>query len=161
MGRAREFLKEQWVLESAEFRIARIVGEQRARARELKAGRRVRPERLGVFARRPARGQAGRNQLPGCRRSKPIPSKPSVDAMLTLLDKLKVIETTGVLGVDLLWLNGNYQRTLFHFHQVRKPSGIRLLELAEATSPSGVGLLSLAELPRRRRSHRSRCSTSY
>jgi hypothetical protein len=29
-----------------------------------------------------------------------------VDAMLTLLDKLKVIEATGVLGVDLLWLNG-------------------------------------------------------
>ncbi len=34
MGRAREFLKEQRVLEPAEFRIARIVGEQRARARE-------------------------------------------------------------------------------------------------------------------------------
>jgi hypothetical protein len=30
MGRAREFLKEQSVLEPAEFRIARIVGEQRA-----------------------------------------------------------------------------------------------------------------------------------
>jgi hypothetical protein len=34
MGRAREFLKEQRVLEPAEFRIARIVGEQRVRARE-------------------------------------------------------------------------------------------------------------------------------
>jgi pimeloyl-ACP methyl ester carboxylesterase len=34
MGRAREFLKEQRVLEPAEIRIARIVGEQRARARE-------------------------------------------------------------------------------------------------------------------------------
>ena len=33
-GRAREFLKEQRVLEPAEFRIARIVGEQRSRARE-------------------------------------------------------------------------------------------------------------------------------
>jgi hypothetical protein len=34
MDRAREFLKEQRVLEPAEFRIARIIGEQRARARE-------------------------------------------------------------------------------------------------------------------------------
>src|SRR5260221_2238122 len=34
MGRAREFLKEQRVLEPAEIRFARIVGEQRARARE-------------------------------------------------------------------------------------------------------------------------------
>jgi len=30
-----------------------------------------------------------------------------VDAMLTLLDKLRVIEATGVLWVDLSWLNGN------------------------------------------------------
>ena len=34
--------------------------------------------------------------------------------MLTLIDKLRVIEATGVLGVDLLWLNSNYQRWLFH-----------------------------------------------
>src|ERR1700757_4556550 len=34
MGLAREFLKEQRVIEPAEFRITRIVGEQRARARE-------------------------------------------------------------------------------------------------------------------------------
>jgi hypothetical protein len=34
MSRARDFLKEQRVLEPAEFRIARIVGEQRARAGE-------------------------------------------------------------------------------------------------------------------------------
>jgi hypothetical protein len=52
-----------------------------------------------------------------------------VDAMLTLIDKLKVIEATSVLGVDLLWLNGNYQRALFH--QVRKSSVTRLRELAE------------------------------
>jgi hypothetical protein len=54
----------------------------------------------------------------------------SVDAMLTLLDKLRVIEATGVLGVDLSWLNGNYQRALFH--QVRKSSVTRLRELSEA-----------------------------
>jgi hypothetical protein len=50
----------------------------------------------------------------GLQAIKANPSKPSVDAMLTLLDKLRVIEATGVLGVDLLWLNGNYQRALFH-----------------------------------------------
>jgi hypothetical protein len=37
--------------------------------------------------------------------------------MLTLLDKLRVIEATGVLGVDLSWLNGNYQRALVKFQQ--------------------------------------------
>ena len=49
--------------------------------------------------------------------------------MLALLDKSRVIEATGVLGVDLSWLNGNYQRVLFH--QVRKSSVARLRELAE------------------------------
>ena len=33
-AQAAEFLKEQRILEPAEFRITRIVGEQRARARE-------------------------------------------------------------------------------------------------------------------------------
>jgi Domain of unknown function (DUF4158) len=72
-GRAREFLKEQRVLEPAEFRIARIVGEQRARAREH------------IFRRVAAsvpNGLAGTLEdllvvkpdetTPGCRRSKPI-----------------------------------------------------------------------------------------
>jgi hypothetical protein len=50
VGRAREFLKEQRVLEPAEFRIARIVGEQRVRAREhifSQASRCVSSKRLG------------------------------------------------------------------------------------------------------------------
>jgi hypothetical protein len=44
-------------------------------------------------------------QLGRCRRPrsaiKANPSKPSMDAMLTLLDKLRVIKATGVLWVDL------------------------------------------------------------
>ena len=44
--------------------------------------------------------------------------------------QLKLIEATGVLWVDLSWLNGNYQRALFH--QVRKTSLTRLRELAES-----------------------------
>ena len=130
MGRAREFLKEQRVLEPAEFRIARIVGEQRARAREH------------IFKRVAAsvpNGLAGRledllvvkpeGNSSGLQAIKTNPSKPSVDAMLALLDKLRVIEATGVLGVDLSWLNSNYQRALFH--HVRKSPVIRLRELAE------------------------------
>ena len=58
----------------------------------------------------------------GLQAIKANPSKPSVDAMLTLLDKLRVIEATGVLGVDLLWLNGNYQRALFHHVRTTFPS---------------------------------------
>ena len=130
-GRAREFLKEQRVLEPAEFRIARIVGEQRSRAREH-IFRRVAasvPNGLAgtledLLVVKPDENSSGLQAI------KANPSKPSVDAMLTLLDKLRVIEATGVLWVDLSWLNGNYQRALFH--QVRKTSVTRLRELAES-----------------------------
>ncbi|MDA1316176.1 MAG: hypothetical protein O2968_22895 [Acidobacteria bacterium] len=47
--------------------------------------------------------------------------------MLTLLKKLTAIEATGVLNVDLSWLNSNYQRALFH--QVRKSSAHRVREI--------------------------------
>ena len=66
------------------------------------------------------------------------PSKSSVDAMLTFLEKLRVIEATGVLGVDLSWLNVNYQRAMFH--QVRKFSVIRLRELGDTLLVSSTDL---------------------
>jgi len=113
MGRAREFLKSSACSSPLAFRIARIVGEQRARAREH-IFRRVAasvPNGLAgtledLLVVKPDENSSGLQAI------KANPSKPSVDAMLTLLDKLRVIEATGVLGVDLLWLNGNYQRAL-------------------------------------------------
>ena len=104
MGRAREFLKERRVLEPAEFRIARIVGEQRVRAREY-IFRRIAasvPSGLAgtledLLVVKPDENSSGLQAI------KANPSKPSVDAMLILLDKLRFIETTSVLGVDLSW----------------------------------------------------------
>ena len=82
MGRAREFLKEQRVLEPAEFRITRIVDEQRTRALEH------------IFAASVPNGLAGTledllvvkpdENSSGLQAIKANPSKPSVDAMLTL-----------------------------------------------------------------------------
>jgi TnpA family transposase len=128
-AQAAEFLKEQCILEPAEFRIARIGGELRARAREH-IFRRVAaevPAHLAVtlddlLVVRPDENVSTLQAI------KANPSKPSVDAMMALVSKLKVIEATGVLGVDLLWLNGNYQRALFH--QVGKSSVARLREIA-------------------------------
>jgi TnpA family transposase len=129
-AQAREYLKEQRILEPAEFRIARIVGEQRARAREH-IFRRVAaevPNHLAVTLDDLLLVKPDEN-VSALQAIKANPSKPSVDAMLTLLRKLKIIEATGALGVDLLWLNSNYQRALFH--QVRKSSVARLREIAE------------------------------
>ena len=129
-AQAAEFPKEQGILEPAEFRIIRIVGEQRARARE-QIFRRVAaevPRHLAVplddlLVVGPDENVSRLQTI------KANPSKPSADAMLRLVGKLKAIEATGVLQVDLSWLNNNYQRALFH--QVRKSSAARLRELAE------------------------------
>ena len=39
---------------------------------------------------------------------------PSVGGMKRLLARLELIEATGVLEIDVGWINGNYQRILFH-----------------------------------------------
>ena len=36
---------------------------------------------------------------------------------------LEVIEATGVLEVDVGWVNGNYQRILFHSVRTASPTG--------------------------------------
>src|SRR5580700_8453153 len=64
----------------------------------------------------------------GLQAIKANPAKPSATAMQGLADKLDAIEATGVLAVDLSWLNANYQRALFHY--VRKCSADRLREVA-------------------------------
>jgi hypothetical protein len=56
-AQAREFLKEQRILEPAEFRIARIIGEERARAREhifMRVAAQI-PSSLGGYGTHPLR----------------------------------------------------------------------------------------------------------
>ena len=61
-------------------------------------------------------------------RIKTSSSSPSVGGMKRLLAKLELIEATGVLGVDVGWVNGNYQRILFH--SVRTASADRVRRMA-------------------------------
>ena len=48
--------------------------------------------------------------------------------MTRLLARLAVIEATGVLGIDVGWVTGHYQRILFH--SVRIASAARIREMA-------------------------------
>ena len=154
-AQAAEFLKEHHILEPGEFRIIRIVGVQRARAREHIFRRLAEevPRRLTVTL-DDLLVVAPDENVSGLQTIKANPSKPSVDAILKLVGKLKVIEATGVLAVDLSWLNGNYQRALFH--QVRKSSAARLRE-ADRVKPQNTelylpneGLPELTEVPQSR-----------
>ena len=128
LARAREFLKERHVLFPAESSLLRLVTDQKKRAREHIASKlaegltsdmvKTLDDLLEV-----KEGEA----ISGLQTVKANPAKPSPAAMQSLADKLSAIEATGVLAIDLSWLNANYQRALFHF--VRKCSADRLREV--------------------------------
>ncbi len=61
---------------------------------------------------------------------KDVPRKSSVAAMKLLADKLSLIEQTGVLQIDLGWLNNNYKRYLSSY--VLRCDAYKLRELAPA-----------------------------
>ena len=129
LARAREYLKREGTLFPAESGLARIIGEQRRKAREAIATRvagqlpREVSQALDKLLEVDADESVSRLQW-----IKENPAKPSPAAMRRLAEKLAAIKTTGVLGIDLEWLNRNYQRALFHY--VRKCSAHRLRELA-------------------------------
>ena len=60
-------------------------------------------------------------------RIKESTSSPSAVGMPRLLARLELIEATGVLAIDIGWVNANYQRVLFH--SVRSASADRLREM--------------------------------
>lgn len=128
LSRAREFLTERHVLFPADSALLRLVGEQRKRAREhivtklaqdLPAAVTKALDNLLVVNEE--------ESISALQRIKSNPAKPSANAMLALTDKLAAIEATGVLLLDLSWLNSNYQRSLFHY--VRACSADRLRDL--------------------------------
>ena len=60
-------------------------------------------------------------------RIKATSSRASSAGMGQLLARLELIQETGVLEIDINWINGNYQR--FLFHSLRTMSADRLREL--------------------------------
>ena len=116
LARAETFLQEKGILLPAEYRLSRMVGEQRARAQEhifAQIAPDLPPEVSTILDDllqvQPGEGVSKLQTI------KAHPSKPSAEAILALTEKLATIEATGVLTVDLSWLNSNYQRTLFHY----------------------------------------------
>ena len=109
--------------------LTRIIGEQRRKAREAIATKVAEelPRHVSQVLDKLLEVAASET-VSGLRWIKKNPAKPSAAAMRLLAEKLEVIEATGVLGIDLEWLNSNYQRALFHY--VRKYSAHRLRELA-------------------------------
>ncbi len=113
LARAREYLKREGTLFPAESVLRRIIGEQRRKARDAIAARVAEelPLEVGETLDKLLEVAAGET-VSGLQGIKKNPAKPSAVAMRRLAERLTLIEATGVLGMDLEWLNRNYQRSL-------------------------------------------------
>ena len=131
LSRAYEFLRERRILFPAESALLRIIGEQKKQAREHIVTRLAQslPAQVTKALDDLLEVKEGET-VSGLQRIKANPAKPSANAMRTLTDKLAAIEGTGILDIDLAWLNSNYQRSLFHY--VRICSADRLRDLARS-----------------------------
>lgn len=129
-ARVQNYLKAQRILLPAESTLTRLIGEQRQQARSFIhdqiAGRL--PAHFEHTLAELLRVPAGKKVSP-LHRIKANPRNPSPEGMLALIQKLKLIEATGVLVIELSWLNSNYQRSLFHY--VNKCSVDRLREVIQ------------------------------
>ena len=130
-AKAKENLKDHRVLLPADYVLSRITSHQCTRAREhifAKLSANVPNHVVGILDQLLVVSQD--KAVSDLQKITANPSQPSIDSMRSLIQKLETIETTGVLEIDLSWLNNNYQRAMFHY--VRKCSVDRLREV---TSP--------------------------
>jgi uncharacterized protein DUF4158 len=108
--KATEFLKERRVLNPTDYTIERLIKTQREKARtsiyekiaaEITPVLRQKLDDLLIV---------GTETYSKLYQIKDVPKTPSAKAMKLLAGKLTVIEQTGVLAVQLDWLNNNYKR---------------------------------------------------
>jgi Domain of unknown function (DUF4158) len=131
LARAQEFLKERRVIFPTESALLRLVGEQKKLAHEsimTRIADSLSPDMADTIDR--LLDIPHGETVSALQKIKANPAKASGMAMNTLINKMAAIEATGVLGIDLLWLNANYQRAMFHY--VRKCTADRLRELARS-----------------------------
>jgi TnpA family transposase len=127
-AKAQQFLQEQHILMPAETTMTRMIGEQRDRARQAIFHRvletmapeiRIRIDALLITE----------DQTSDFQKLKEPPGFPSAQALLRLMDKLDRIQATGILSIDLSWLNNNFQKTLAR--RAEQYTAYRLRELQD------------------------------
>lgn len=124
---AKQFLKENAILFPADDTLQRLIVRHRQRARDH-----IYARVTGLLAPRfidqaKALLATGDQRLTSFQELKQAPRRASPAAMVRLAQKLERIQDTGILLVDLSWLNNNYQRSLAHY--ARRCSADRLRKL--------------------------------
>jgi len=127
LAKAEQFLKDHKILCPAQDTLLRLIVRQREEARQH-IYQRI-SEALSHDGQRNLDRlvEVDESRLSPLQVLKEVPKRASPLAILRLLEKLEQIESTGVLTVDLSWLNNNYQRSLTRY--VKRCSANRLRDL--------------------------------
>ena len=112
---AEDFLRDRGILKPASSTLSRIIGEQRKRARNhmfnTLAGSIPAAVKIGLDKLL----EVGDGRKSPLQSLKDSPGVPSPQMVGRLTSKLTTIRDTGILAVDLSWVNNNYQRFLAKF----------------------------------------------
>ena len=127
LTRAQQFLRENSILQPADYTLHRLIINQRQAARQYifdkisgSLASDFRNELDAVLV-------AKDHRLTPFQWLKKPPGQASPAAFLRLVDKLEHIQATGILSIDLSWLNNNYQRSMTRY--ARRCSAARLRNL--------------------------------
>ena len=129
LARVEQFLKEKKILKPSGDTLQRLIGAQRKEARNFiftKISNSLSKEfqkQLELLIDVQDKRQSPLHEL------KQAPGRPAPGAIIKLTKKLEKIEATGILKVDLTWLNNNYQRSLSRY--VRRTTATKLRRLQD------------------------------
>lgn len=127
LARGRAWLQEQRILAPADYVLRRAVSPARQKARAAMMNRMMACLSASMRERLDALVAVSEDEpFSALNRIKTTPARASPAGMSRLLAKLELIEDTGILEIDINWVNGNYQRYLFH--SVRTTAADRLRE---------------------------------
>ena len=132
LARGCAWLREQRILAPADYVLRRAVSPARQKARAAMVSRMMACLSESMRESLDALVAVSEDEsFSALNRIKTTSPRATAAGMSELLARLELIEDTGVLEIDIDWINGNYQRYLFH--SVRTASADRLRE--EMTAP--------------------------
>lgn len=125
----KDYLKKQSILEPASSTLNRLIQTERQKARDF-----IFEKIYGLLS---ADHKAHLDKLLDAKNSpysalhtlKQTSHRASAEAIIKIVEKLDQVTTTGVLDIDLSWLNNNLQRWMWRY--VRKATASRLRELTK------------------------------
>jgi TnpA family transposase len=126
--KAEQFLREQKILKPSDDTLRRLIVEKKEEAKSSIFQKIIRASSDEILKKLDELLISQDSRQSFFHTFKQSPGKPSPSSILKLADKLEKIHATGVLEVDISWLNNNFQRVLARYAKYCTADRIRELK---------------------------------